>query len=159
MKMAIAAASVMLLTACTTRVHPAPDLGLDPVLSSGLKLINATPLGEPRIFFTDGITTIKTDYPRWTQVLIKKFSESIPLTRASSTPRTISFSIQSITCTGHYVPECSISLFLERSDGVRKLYNTEALSGYPLESALNRALDMAASTVSSDPSLIKFALE
>ena len=146
-----------LLASCATYVTPAPNLVTVPVEIAGIQLINETPEAEPRNYFGDGITTYKTDYRGWTQVVINSYGVALSkLSRAASGPKSISFSIQGINCSGHYVADCSLSLLVTRSDGVKKIYSTDTYNGYPIDSALRSALDAAANLAYSDSSLNQF---
>lgn len=146
-----------LLASCATYVTPAPNLVSVPVEIAGIRLINDTPQAEPRNYFGDGITTYKTDYRGWTQVVINSYGVALSKTsRVATQPKSISFSIQGINCSGHYVADCSLSLLVTRSDGVKRIYSTDTYNSYPIESALRRALDAAATLALTDPSLNQF---
>jgi hypothetical protein len=109
------------------------------------------------MYFSDGITTAKTDYRGWTQSLIDAYRAELSKGRGSaSAPRSVSFPIQGISCTGHYVPDCSMSLLVTRSDGVAKPLQHRRLTGYPLDSALQKALDSAVALALANGSLNKF---
>lgn len=146
-----------LLASCATYVTPAPNLVSAPIEIAGILLINDTPQAEPRNYFGDGITTYKTDYRGWTQVIINSYGVALSKASRSATEgKSISFSIQGINCSGHYVTDCSLSLLVTRSDGVKKIYSTDTYNSYPIESALRRALDAAANLASTDTSLNQF---
>ena len=146
-----------LLASCATYVTPAPNLVTVPAEIAGIRLINDSPQSEPRTYFGDGITTYKTDYRGWTQVLINSYGVALSKTsRAATQPKSISFSIQGINCSGHYVADCSLSLLVTQSDGVKRIYSTDTYNSYPIESALRRALDAAATLAFTDSSLNQF---
>lgn len=143
------------LASCATHTTPAPSISPKMAEVGDVRLINNTPEAEPRIYFSDGITTYKTDYRGWTQSVIDAYAPSLP-----TTPRiqrlTLSFSIQAIVCSGHYVADCAVSLLVERGDGVRKIYSTPSLNGYPILSALNRALTASANLAATDIELVNY---
>jgi hypothetical protein len=146
-----------LLASCATYVTPAPNLVSAPIEIAGIRLVNDTPQAEPRNYFSDGITTYKTDYRGWTQVVINSYGVALSkVNRPSTTARSISFSIQGINCSGHYVADCSLSLLVTRSDGEKKIFSTDTYNSYPIESALRRALDAAANLAFTDVSLNQF---
>lgn len=105
-------------------------------------MLNATPESEPRVYFGDGITTYKTDYRKWTQVVVDAYRTALRPYRAGLVAdRSLSFALQSINCSGHYLADCSLSLLITRGDGVQKVFSTDKYNGYPIESALNKALN------------------
>lgn len=147
----------LFITSCATYVTPAPTLVSVPIEINSIRLINDTPEAGPRTYFGDGITTYKTDYRGWTQVIINSYGVALSQkSRLSNSKKYVSFSIQGINCSGHYVADCSTSLLVTQSDGVKKIYSTDTYNGYPIESALQRALDAAAMLALTDPVLNQF---
>lgn len=146
-----------LLGGCTTVYQAAPTQAASEVPSGGVRIVNEQPELAPRTYFTDGITTVKTDYRGWTNVLAAQFDDRIrALPPGKTKGKTIALSIQAITCTGHWVPECSISILVVRGDGKRRAYTTDALTGYPLTSAFEKARNGVVTLVFQDPEFLEY---
>ena len=153
----VATTLATLCSACATHITPAPKLADTPIEAKGIRLVNDSPIGEPRVYFGDGITTYKTDYRGWTQVVINAYSTQLMgKPQATSTGRSLFFSIQGINCSGHYIADCSLSLLVSSSDGAKKVFSTEKYNGYPISSALQKALDAAVALATADPELANF---
>ncbi len=159
MKKLILIAAVVALGGCATRVVPGPDVRVEAISRANLEIVNSTPQGEPRMIFSDGITSAKSDYQKWGQVIVQRLADAIPGSIGTSKAKSIRVSLQSINCTGHYVPECAVSVFVERSDGVNKMYTTDALNGYPFDNSIQRAMNESVRLMASDPNLLKFVTE
>lgn len=149
--------AVVLVVGCTTVYQPAPVQGGNELQSVGIRIINEQPELAPRTYFTDGITTVKTDYRGWTDVIAKQFDSRIrTLPPGKKQGKMIALSIQAITCTGHWVPDCSISLLMVRGDGKRRVYTTDAFTGYPLTSAFEKAREGVVTLVFQDPEFLEY---
>jgi hypothetical protein len=156
----IALSLCAILSSCATYVVPAPTLVDTPIEVNGLRLVNDQLDARPRTYFTDGITTNKTNFRGWTQAFINRLGNRLPAPSSlTSKPKSLAFSIQAITCAGHFVSDCSLSLSVARGDGVRKTYSTESYSGYPLDVALERAIDASIDLVMADADLVRFMKE
>jgi hypothetical protein len=144
---------------CATYHTPAPQV-VSSEPASLVRIVNDQPISGPRVFFSDGITTLTTDYDGWTNVIISKAHTQIASAALKpSGPKLLKISIASIHCTGHYVPDCHISLQIERGDGNRKMYSSGPSTAYPVVSALNKVIDESLRVAFADPSLIRYLAE
>ena len=147
----------ILCTSCATYFTPAPNVSETPIEVNGIRLLNDSPDNQPRIYFSDGITTYRTNFRGWTQVVVNGYGTRLAKqSRSTVQGKALSFSIQGINCSGHYVADCSLSLLVTRSDGAKKVYSTETYNGYPITSALQKALDASISLAISDSELTQF---
>lgn len=151
-------ASAMVYTAgCTTHFTPAPSVRLAPLTVNGVQLLNATPESQPRIYFSDGITKYSTDYRGWTQSVIESYGAVLARTGApAGRARAVSFAILGINCSGHYVADCSMSLQVSQAEGVSRVYTTATFNGWPISSALHKAIEAGVSLALNDVSLNAF---
>ncbi len=147
----------LLLTSCAAHFTPAPAPSDAPMNVNGVRLVNGNQEANPRLYFNDGITKYQTSYRGWSQSVVTRFAESMSRRRPpTGTDKTLTFSILGITCSGHYVADCSASLQVTRGDGVSKVYSTDPLNGWPLGSALDKALDASVAMVITDPDLLTY---
>lgn len=153
-------AALLTLSACATYTTPAPAVPNATVNINRLRLVNDSPDTQPRTYFSDGITSYKTNYRGWTQEVINRLSTHL---RSSGyrgeVDRLLSFSLQSMNCSGHYIADCSVSLLVSRGDGVRIIYNTDTFNGWPIATALDRALDASVSLIVADNQIKQFIAE
>lgn len=152
----LASCSMSLIVAgCTTRYSNAPVEKYAAFPASPVQISNAQIDTEPRVLFSDGITTIMTDYKGWAEVVRYKIAESLgrlPITPSET--KSLSVSINQINCGGHYVADCAVSILIETGAGYREVVNSKRHSGYPFDSAIDKALnDVAGKVVMSNPVL------
>lgn len=158
MKFIVTLLSSTIVAGCATHFTAAPSVRAGALSVNGVQLVNETPESQPRIYFSDGITKYKTDYRGWTQAVIDAYGAELSkqAPTASGAARSVRFSILGINCSGHYIADCSMALQVSRSDGVTNVFTTETFNGWPIPSALQKALDAGVSMALQDGSLNAF---
>lgn len=148
-------AALIALAGCATYYQPAPNHGALELRVGSIRIINEQLETEPRVFFTDGITTIKTEYRGWTEVISTQFEKWLSTSAIKSpSEKTLGLSLQSITCNGHFIRSCALSLAVSRGDGTRKLYTTDTYMGYT--DALEKAVEGVVELALSDADLLDY---
>lgn len=153
----IACCSVaFVLTGCTTRYQSAPVEQYS-MPQSPVEVSNAQIDKEPRVLFSDGITTYMTDYRGWAEIARYKVAGAVALLPVSGEDeKKLSVSINQIDCGGHYVSDCAVSILVETGAGHREVINSQRFNGYPLSSALDKALDDAAARIRITAGLLDY---
>lgn len=158
-KLLILLALSCLFLGCSTRHFSAPVDQYSYVRSEHVQIENAQLDTEPRMFFSDGITTITTDYKGWSEILISKIYGKInELPLNDEINKSLRISINSIMCGGHYVTDCTITALVETGSNHRKLVTSDKFNGYPASSALNKALDNTARKIVIDSEVSNYLL-
>ncbi|MHC5352355.1 hypothetical protein [Metapseudomonas furukawaii] len=144
---------------CTTRYQGAP-VERYTMPTAPVEVVNAQIDKEPRVLFSDGITTYMTDYRGWAEIMRYKIASAVaglPVTQNEK--KNLSVSINQIDCGGHYVSDCSISIMVETGAGHREIINSRRFNGYPLTSAVEKALDDAAGKIRINRALMEYLLK
>jgi hypothetical protein len=159
MKILLIACVLLTLTACTTRHYDAPVGEYPYSPNKNVSLINDQLDTQKRVFFSDGITTVLTDYKGWAEILISKIhGELLKLPLHENNTKKIKLSISSIMCGGHYVTDCTVSVIAQIDDGYRSLITSNEFNGYPASSALDKAMNDVAEKVIRDKSIVEYLL-
>jgi hypothetical protein len=148
------------LTGCYTMVQNPQH---EPVAGfvNGVKIENGVKDKSPRVFMTDGIVTLKSDYSKWTDVLISRYEATQKSGTGKAQPnKHLLISFQAISCGGSFVTNCMITVLVERSDGIHSVYSsTDNFYGYGWKPTMDSAIDDAARKMANDPKLNKFIYE
>lgn len=146
---------LFLLSGCATNYQPAPAISTLALQVGNIRIVNDQAETMPRVFFTDGIISIKTEYRGWTGNIVNKFEKWISTSSIkSASEKTLSLSLQSIACNGHFIRSCSISLLILKGDGTRKIYTTDPYAGYT--DALEKAIDGGVELALADADLLNY---
>lgn len=144
---AVSCAVAFTLAGCTTRYQSAPVEQYS-MPRSPVEVSNAQIDKEPRVLFSDGITTYMTDYRGWAEIARYKVAGAVALLPVSEAgEKKLRISINQIDCGGHYVSDCAVSILVETGSGHREVINSQRFNGYPLSAALDKALDDAAGKI------------
>lgn len=156
---AVSCAVALTLTGCTTRYQSAPvEKYVMP--ASLIAISNAQIDKEPRVLFSDGITTYMTDYRGWAEIVRYKVAGAVaklPVANAGS--KSLGVSINQIDCGGHYIADCAVSILIETGTGHREVINSGRFNGYPMDSALNKALSEVAAKVSMNGAIVDYLIK
>lgn len=145
------------LTGCTTTYIAPPDVPAMTLPPGTLQLKNEQIDTEPRLYFSDGIATLTTHYRGYTEVLMRSVRERLGgLKITDPATKSLGLSIQSISCTGHYVPDCTVAAVVSTGGGLKRGYSGTKVTGYPIASALDKAINTAAATIAADPDVIAY---
>ncbi|WP_206483641.1 hypothetical protein [Thalassotalea sp. G2M2-11] len=159
MKIIIVVCVALILSACTTRHFSAP-VGEYPYSNNkAVSVVNDQLDTQERVFFSDGITTVLTDYKGWSEILISKVHNELakmPLRNHDS--KILKLSISSIICGGHYVTDCTVSAIAQIGDGYRNIISSSKFNGYPATSALDKALNDTAAKIMKDEKIVSYLL-
>ena len=152
----VATASFVFVGGCSTVYIPPPQLPTR-TASGTLSIKNDQVDIEPRIYFSDGISTYTTHYRGYTEVLLRAVGDRLASVKvADSATKSLSLSIQSIACTGHYIPDCTVSAVVATGNGQRRSLSGATSTGYPISSALDKAINGVAASIAGDPEVIAY---
>ena len=145
------------LISCATYIRNPEKEEIPKGVVNGVKLENSNKDTAPRIFFTDGITTIKSDYSKWTNILLSRYEIYQKTNNESkSNGRFIKVSFHSIACSGSFITNCIAVVVAERSDGVSNSYSTENIYGYGWSATMDRLINDLAIKMANDSLLNEF---
>nr|WP_322940823.1 hypothetical protein [Pseudomonas sp. s4] len=152
-------AAALALTGCTTRYRTAPvEQYVMP--DSPVAVSNAQIDKEPRVLFSDGITTYMTDYRGWAEIVRVKVAGAVAqLPVKSPGSKSLRVSINQIDCGGHYVADCAVSIMIETGTGHREVINSGRFNGYPMDSALDKALGDVAGKVLMNSEILDYLVQ
>ncbi|MEC7690920.1 MAG: hypothetical protein VYE47_08925, partial [Pseudomonadota bacterium] len=96
----------------------------------GVNIENMHEEGDIRQYFSDGITTYEGDYYNIAQNLIAYTLESLK-EQQIQTDKIVALEVLSLTCNGHYVPDCRAFVRVEVA-GTQFNIDSEKVTSYPI---------------------------
>lgn len=141
---------ITVLSGCTTVYQEAPKN--ESYSSEPVTFVNAQIDTTPRVFFSDGITTLKTGYKGWVDNIISNLSMKINNVETNRTLESASFeiSLHAIQCTGHYVPECNMTVYLTDNENYKKVFTSGEVNSYPVQNSMNKAINVTTDKIMAD---------
>lgn len=159
MRNALPIAATLLAACSTTYVAPPATRPLK-TQASAFEIRNEQIDTEPRVYFSDGIATYTTHYRGWTEELARALQGRLgPGRSTEGSKRVLGLSIQSILCTGHYVPDCTITAVVTTESGYKRSVSSATYTGYPISSAMDKAINGVASAIASDIEVTGYLLK
>lgn len=151
MRDALPLLAAALLAACSTTYVAPPAARPLNTQASAFEIRNEQIDTEPRVYFSDGISTYTTHYQGWTDELARALQGRLgPGRSTEGEKKVVGVSIQAILCTGHYVPDCTITAVVTTGSGYKRSVSSSTYTGYPISSAMEKAINGVASAIASD---------
>lgn len=141
---------VVAASGCTTRNMDVPEWPTH--TAEPLQLANEQIDVGNRVIFSDGITTFKSSYVGWNDIVISEIAKKV---KTANTPLKIQDEkfgvvIHSIQCTGHYVIDCDMTIGVTNDNSFKKIYNSGFVSSYPLPNAITKSINVVTDHVVAD---------
>lgn len=114
--------------------------------SNGVLLINGNTDKEPRIYFSDGITTLKARYSTWAEYLLNAYASRAKKDKLNL-GKSIEISILSISCSGSFLTNCTVIISASTKAGQKEVFATETVYGYGAQQTTEKALDEIATMI------------